>query len=87
MSAVVAALGAGLAAMVGQLTYGKRQWDSLDGQMRRLIPVVDQASRRIVPMIDADTDAFNDYMVRHGTFTPCLAGNFLYDLAHAASRC
>ena len=63
VSALVAALGAGLAAMVGQLTYGKRQWESLDGQMRKLIPIVDSASRRIIPMIDADTDAFNDYMV------------------------
>ena len=29
--------------MVGQLTYGKRQWESLDGQMRKLIPVFDKA--------------------------------------------
>ena len=35
--------GGGLAAMVGQLTYGKRQWESLDGQMRKLIPIFDKA--------------------------------------------
>merc|ERR1712168_1661685 len=56
-------MGAGLAAMVGQLTYGKRQWESLDATMRRLIPIVDKASRQMIPMIDADTNAFNDYMV------------------------
>jgi hypothetical protein len=50
--------------MVGQLTYGKRQWESLDGEMRRLIPSMGRASREMTDMIDADTDAFNDYMVR-----------------------
>jgi len=63
VSAVVGALGAGLAAMVGQLTYGKRQWETLDAKMRKLIPLLDSASRDIIPMIDADTEAFNDYMI------------------------
>ena len=48
--------------MVGQLTYGKRQWESLDTPMRKLIPVFDQASKDMIDFIDADTDAFNDYM-------------------------
>ena len=48
--------------MVGQLTYGKRQWESLDGPMRKLIPIFDQTSKEMVQFIDADTDAFNDYM-------------------------
>jgi len=48
--------------MVGQLTYGKKQWEHLDGQMRRLIPVFDKASKDMIDFIDADTEAFNDYM-------------------------
>ncbi len=48
--------------MVGQLTYGKRQWESLDGQMRALIPVFDKASKDMLTFVDADTQAFNDYM-------------------------
>jgi hypothetical protein len=50
--------------MVGQMTYGKRQWDEFDSQMRKLIPVVTSASNDMIKMIDADTNAFNDYMVR-----------------------
>ena len=50
--------------MVGQMTYGKRQWDEFDSQMRKLIPVVTDASTDMIKMIDADTNAFNDYMVR-----------------------
>jgi glutamate formiminotransferase/formiminotetrahydrofolate cyclodeaminase len=49
--------------MVGQMTYGRRQWDEFDSQMRKLIPVVTDASADMIKMIDADTDAFNDYMV------------------------
>ena len=49
--------------MVGKLTYGKRQWEDLDGTMRRLIPGVDRASRDMIQIVDKDTDAFNDYMV------------------------
>lgn len=55
--------GAALSAMVGKLTYGKRQWESLDGTMRRLIPGVDRASRDMIQIVDKDTSAFNDYMV------------------------
>ena len=49
--------------MVGKLTYGKRQWETLDQEMRGLISPVDSLSRKITTLIDADTNAFNDYMV------------------------
>lgn len=48
--------------MVGQLTYGKRQWESLDGQVRKLIPAFDAARQDMLTFVDADTNAFNDYM-------------------------
>lgn len=62
VSALLAALGCGLGAMVGKLTYGKRQWESLDTTMRSIIPPLHAAMLDTLPMVDADTEAFNDYM-------------------------
>ena len=50
--------------MVGKLTYGKKQWESLDTRMRSIIPPLHSAMLDILPMVDADTEAFNDYMVK-----------------------
>ena len=63
VSALLAALGCGLGSMVSKLSYGKRQWEHLDSRMRKVIPVLHQAMMDIIPLIDADTEAFNDYMV------------------------
>ena len=63
VSALLAALGCGLGAMVSKLTYGKRQWEHLDTRMRAVIPRLHSAMLSITSMVDADTDAFNDYMV------------------------
>ena len=49
--------------MVGQMTYGKRQFESLDAVIRSLLPPLHEATVKAIPMIDADTEAFNDYMV------------------------
>lgn len=49
--------------MVGQMTYGKRQFEVVDSTIRRLLPPLHDAMIHSIPMIDADTDAFNDYMV------------------------
>lgn len=65
VAAAVASLGAALGAMVGKMTYGKRQWDKYDEQMRRLIPIMHHAMNDLIPMVDADTGAFNDYMAAH----------------------
>ena len=69
MSALLAALGCGLGTMVSKLTYGKRQWEHLDSRMRAIIPRLHTAMLSIIPMVDADTDAFNDYMVRISAVT------------------
>jgi len=61
-SALIASLGAALGAMVGWMTYGKRRWDTQDATMRRLIPPLHDAMKRLIPTIDADTDAFEGYM-------------------------
>ncbi|XP_072274563.1 formimidoyltransferase-cyclodeaminase [Pyxicephalus adspersus] len=63
VSAAVSAMGAALACMVGQMTYGKRQFESLDGVMRELIPPFYQAMDELLELIDADSNAFSSYMV------------------------
>jgi glutamate formiminotransferase/formiminotetrahydrofolate cyclodeaminase len=61
-SALMAAMGAALGAMVGWMTYGKRRFEAKDGVMRQIIPPLHQAMEDLIPLIDADTAAFNDYM-------------------------
>jgi len=61
VSALVGALGCALGAMVAKLTYGKRQWEHLDTQMRSLLPTLHKSMLETIEMIDADTNAFNDY--------------------------
>lgn len=46
----------------GQMTYGKRQFEALDEAIRKLLPPLYDGMVASVPMIDADTAAFNDYM-------------------------
>jgi glutamate formiminotransferase/formiminotetrahydrofolate cyclodeaminase len=61
-SALIAAMGAALGSMVGLLSHGRRKFESVEGVMRKHVPPVYEAMQRLVPMIDADTEAFGDYM-------------------------
>lgn len=62
VAAAIAAMGSGLGAMVAKLTYGVRKFEHLDQTMRRIIPPLHQTTMQLIPMIDADTNAFNDYV-------------------------
>ena len=62
VSAAMAAMGAGLGAMTAKLTYGVRKFEDLDAKIRAIIPQLHHVSRQLIPMIDADTNAFNEYM-------------------------
>lgn len=62
VSALVASLGAALGAMVGWMSYGNKKFEHLDSTMRKLIPPLHEKMKQLIPMIDADTNAFNDYM-------------------------
>ncbi|XP_064419558.1 formimidoyltransferase-cyclodeaminase [Latimeria chalumnae] len=62
VSAAVSAMGAALGSMVGLMTYGKRQFEELDGTMRRLIPPFHHTMNELILMVDADSNAFNSYM-------------------------
>jgi glutamate formiminotransferase/formiminotetrahydrofolate cyclodeaminase len=61
-SALMAALGAALGTMVGWMTYGKRKFEEKDAVMRRLIPPLHEAMEALIPLIDADTRAFAEYV-------------------------
>ncbi|KAJ6665353.1 hypothetical protein lerEdw1_004402 [Lerista edwardsae] len=62
VSAAIASLGAALGCMVGLMTYGKRQFEELDPEMRQLIPPFHQAMNELVVMVDADSLAFSSYV-------------------------
>jgi glutamate formiminotransferase/formiminotetrahydrofolate cyclodeaminase len=63
VSALAASLGAGLGAMMGWMSYGSKKFEHLDGKMRKFIPPLHIAMTELISMIDADTNAFNDYMI------------------------
>ncbi len=63
VSALIASLGAGLGAMMGWMSYGTKKFEHLDADMRRLIAPLYDNMKKLIPMIDADTNAFNDYMM------------------------
>lgn len=61
-SAAMAAMGVGLGSMVAKITHGVRKFESAAPYMQRHIPLLHHLTRRLIPMIDADTSAFNEYM-------------------------
>ena len=61
-SAAIAAVGIGLGAMVAKLTHGVRRFEEVQPHMMKVIPTLHQLTRQLIPMIDADTSAFNEYM-------------------------
>jgi len=61
-SAAMAAVGTGLGSMVAKLTQGVRKFESVDAHMRDNIPTLHELTQKLIPMIDADTSAFNEYM-------------------------
>lgn len=65
-SAAIAAIGAGLGSMVAKLTLGVRKFEDVDAKMRALVPPLHEAANALIPMIDADTNAFNDYVAALG---------------------
>ena len=83
VAALQAALGAALAAMVGKLTSGKRQWENQEARMRKLVPPLHQAMLDLLPMVDADTAAFTEYMV--SSSLSFLSRHFLIDLTNSTS--
>jgi glutamate formiminotransferase/formiminotetrahydrofolate cyclodeaminase len=62
VSAAIASMGVALNAMVAWLTYGVRKFEHLDSNMREIIPNLVETTQALIPKIDEDTNAFNDYI-------------------------
>jgi glutamate formiminotransferase/formiminotetrahydrofolate cyclodeaminase len=62
VAALMGSMGAALGAMVGWLTYGRRKYEHLDGAMRTHLPPLVEVQEALLKAVDADTDAFADYM-------------------------
>ena len=62
VSAALAAVGVGLGSMVAKLTHGVRKFENFQPQMMAAIPPLHSLTQDLIPMIDADTSAFNEYM-------------------------
>jgi len=62
VAALVSTMGAALGTMVGFLTYGNKKFADLDEQMRTLIPPLYQTMKQLLPFVDQDAAAFNEYM-------------------------
>jgi glutamate formiminotransferase / formiminotetrahydrofolate cyclodeaminase len=63
VSALIASLGSALGAMVGWMSYGSKKFEHLDSKMRKFIPPLHFNMKELIALIDADTNAFNDYMI------------------------
>jgi glutamate formiminotransferase/formiminotetrahydrofolate cyclodeaminase len=61
-SAAIAAIGAALGSMVAKLTHGVRKFETVQIHMEQAVPVLHELTHKLIPMIDADTCAFNEYM-------------------------
>lgn len=62
VSAALAAVGVGLGSMVAKLTHGVRKFEEVQHHMMGAIPTLHDLTAELIPMIDADTSAFNEYM-------------------------
>jgi glutamate formiminotransferase / formiminotetrahydrofolate cyclodeaminase len=62
VSALMASMGAALGAMVGWLTYGRRKYEHLEEHMRAALPQLSEIQEELLRAVDADTDAFADFM-------------------------
>ncbi len=61
-SAAIAAIGVGLGSMVAKLTHGVRKFADVQQKLEKAIPLLHQLTEQLIPLIDADTSAFNEFM-------------------------
>lgn len=62
VSALSGALGAALGAMVCRLTVGKKKYADVQEEIHKYIAELDESKKKLMILIDMDTDAFNRLM-------------------------
>ena len=48
--------------MVGWMTYGYKKFESVDTVMREAIPPLNDATQKLLPLIDMDSAAYTSYV-------------------------
>lgn len=48
--------------MVGWMTFGYKKFESVDAVMRQAIPPLNDATQKLLPLIDMDSEAYASYV-------------------------
>ncbi len=62
VAAALAAVGVALGSMVAKLTHGVRKFEDVQPYLMEVIPTLHDLTAQLIPMIDADTSAFNEFI-------------------------
>lgn len=65
-AAIMGAMGAALVSMVCNLTVGKKNYESVEGEIKRLLAQAEALRTRLAGMVRADVEAFNRVMAAYG---------------------
>jgi formiminotetrahydrofolate cyclodeaminase len=65
-AAIMGAMGAALVSMVCNLTIGKKNYEAVEGEMRETLEAAENLRTRVVDMIRADVDVFDQVMGAYG---------------------
>ena len=62
VSALSAALGAGLTEMVANLTVGKKGYESVESEMKEIAETVENLRNKLITEVDKDSNAYKDVL-------------------------
>ncbi len=65
-AAIMGAMGVALVSMVCNLTVGKKNYENVSEEMAGLLPTLEGLRTRLVDMVAADVEAFEQVMVAYG---------------------
>ena len=65
-SALIGAIGVGLADMVGELTVGKKKYADVEEEIKALMAEAQEIRREFLRLIDADAEAFAPLAAAYG---------------------
>lgn len=65
-AAIMGAMGAALGSMVGNFTVGKKGYEDVDAEMRKILERCETLREKLTGMVKADIDVFNQVMDAYG---------------------